>query len=456
MINMEQHKLFGTNGIRGTVNQDLTPDFVLTVAKAIGTYVGTGKIVIGRDTRFSGEYLKNIVSSTLISLNIDVIDVGIAPTPAIQLYCKKNKLFGIIITASHNPPEYNGIKCIDTDGTELSKEKEDEIESIFYSNKFIENHNLQTGNLYFFNNVNEEYINSVISKVDSKLIKSKKFKVLADCSNGASYYTTPELLRRLGCRVVTLNANPDGYFSGHYSEPRPENLKDLINLMRTSEFDLGIAHDGDADRAIFVDNAGNYIYGDKTLALVTKYMLIKKSGIIVTPVSTSSIVEEIVNKHNGKIVYTKVGAPIVSRTMIENDALFGGEENGGLIFPEHQYCRDGAMALAKILEIMAGTGKKMQELIEELPKYYQSKDSVKASNNQKEIIINKLTEKVKNKKIDLLDGLKIYEKEGWVLIRASGTEDIIRIYSDAKSESDALNLKDKYKKMLLELAQESF
>jgi phosphomannomutase/phosphoglucomutase len=452
MVSMEQQKLFGTNGIRGIVNRDLTPDFVLDVAKAIGTYIGKGKIVIGRDTRFSGEYLKNIVASTLISLNIDVIDLNIAPTPSIQLFCKKNNLFGIIITASHNPPEFNGIKCIDSDGTELSKEKENEIESIFYSKKFMENHNLQIGNLYVYNNANEEYISEVISKVDLNLIKSKKFKVVVDCSNGASFSTTPELLRRLGCSVVTLNANPDGYFSGHYSEPRPENLKDLITLMRTSEFDLGVAHDGDADRAIFVDNAGNFIYGDKTLALVTKYMLIEKSGIIVTPVSTSSIVEEMVNRHSGKIVYTRVGAPIVSRTMIENGALFGGEENGGLIFPEHQYCRDGAMALAKILEIMAVSGKDIKRLIEELPKYYQAKDSVKASGDQKEIVLKKLAEKIKNKKIDLMDGLKIYEKEGWVLIRPSGTEDIIRIYSDAKSESDALKLKDKYKKMLSELA----
>jgi len=452
MVSMEQQKLFGTNGIRGIVNLDLTPDFVLDVAKAIGTYIGKGKIVIGRDTRFSGEYLKNIVASTLISLNIDVIDLNIAPTPSIQLFCKKNNLFGIIITASHNPPEFNGIKCIDSDGTELSKEKENEIESIFYSKKFMENHNLQIGNLYVYNNANEEYISEVISKVDLNLIKSKKFKVVADCSNGASFSTTPELLRRLGCSVVTLNANPDGYFSGHYSEPRPENLKDLITLMRTSEFDLGVAHDGDADRAIFVDNAGNFIYGDKTLALVTKYMLIEKSGIIVTPVSTSSIVEEMVNRYSGKIVYTRVGAPIVSRTMIENGALFGGEENGGLIFPEHQYCRDGAMALAKILEIMAVSGKDIKRLIEELPKYYQAKDSVKASGDQKETVLKKLAEKIKNKKIDLMDGLKIYEKEGWVLIRPSGTEDIIRIYSDAKSESDALKLKDKYKKMLSELA----
>lgn len=454
---MEQQKLFGTNGIRGIVNREITPEFVLNVAKAIGTYIGNGrKIVIGRDTRFSGEYLKNILSSTLISLNIDIIDAGIAPTPAIQLFCKKNNIFGVIITASHNPPEYNGIKCIDADGTELSQEKEEEIEKIFFSKKFTENRDEQIGKSYSYNNINEEYISSVLAKIDVNLIKNKKFKVLVDCSNGVSLLTTPELLRRLGCKVVTLNANLDGYFSGHLSEPRPENLKDLITLMKTSEFDLGIAHDGDADRAIFVDNVGNFIYGDKSLALVTKYMLTNKNGIIVTPISTSSIIEEIVDQYNGKIVYTKVGAPIVSRTMIENGALFGGEENGGLIFPEHQYCRDGAMALAKILEIMANSGKSIQKLIGELPKYYQAKDSIKASKTEKELLLNKLAEKVKDKKIDTLDGLKIYEKEGWVLIRPSGTEDIIRIYSDAKSDNDAVNLKNKYKKLLSELAQKSF
>ena len=454
---MEPEKLFGTNGIRGVVNKELTPEFVLNVAKAIGTYLGKGKkIVIGRDTRCSGEYLKNILSSTLVLLNNDIIDVGISPTPAIQLFCKKNDIFGIVITASHNPPEYNGIKCISADGTELSQEKEEEIERIFFSKKFSENKDEQIGKLYSVNNINEEYINSVLSKVDLNQIKYKKFKVLVDCSNGASIFTTPELLRRLGCNVTTLNANPDGSFSGHPSEPKLENLKDLITLMKTSEFDLGIAHDGDADRAIFVDNAGNFISGDKSLALVTKYILSNKSGIIVTPISTSSIIEEIVYQYNGKIVYTKVGAPIVARTMIKNGALFGGEENGGLIFPEHQYCRDGAMAIVKILEIMADSGKSIQKLIEELPKYYQAKDSIRATKTEKESLLNKLRDIVKDKKIDTLDGLKVYEKEGWVLVRPSGTEDIIRIYSDAKSEENAINLKNKYKKLLVELTQKSF
>jgi phosphomannomutase/phosphoglucomutase len=296
---------------------------------AIGTYM-QGKIIVGTDTRVSNQMLKHAVFSGLLSSGCDVVDMNIAPTPAVQYAVKCADVNGgVIITASHNPPEFNGIKCIDVNGLETSHIDEEKIEAIY--------------------------------------LKKSRLKVVVDCANGAGCSVTPYLLRKLGCEVITLNAQPDGTFPGHNSEPVEENLSDLMKMVRSCNADVGVAHDGDADRAIFIDENGRYIYGDKTLALVAKEMVKEnKGGIVVTPISSSSCIEDVVKENGGKVEYTQVGSPIVARKMIETKAIFGGEENGGLIFPKHQYCRDAAMAAAKILEIIAKKGKKISELISEI------------------------------------------------------------------------------------------
>jgi len=301
---------------------------------------------------------------------------------------------------------------------------------------------------------NEEYIESILSHINVDKIRKRRFTVALDCANGASCFTTPYLLERLGCKVISINCQPDGAFPGHESEPKPENLKDLIFLVKASGTDLGIAHDGDADRAIFIDEKGRYIQGDKTLTLVAREIAKRQSGKFVTPVSTSMAFEEVVKKYGGEVIYTKVGAPIVARRMIETGAIFGGEENGGLIFPEHQYCRDGAMALAKILEIMAGETKSLGEMIDELPKYYQKKISVECENGKKKKVLERLVERLKSKKIDTMDGVKIIEEDWWILIRPSGTEPIYRIYGEAKSEEMLEGIIEKYRKILEEIVEE--
>ncbi len=442
-------RLFGTNGIRGKIGEDFTPDFLVNVGRAIGTYLPKGsKVILGKDTRISGDMVKNAVISGLLASGVDVIDIGIAPTPAIQLYTKRHGDFGIAITASHNPPEFNGVKCIAGDGTELPRKEEEKIENIFFSSNFRNVEWKNIGKYIKMNGANEEYIDSIISLVDREKIKERKFLVALDCANGASCFTSPYLLEKLGCRVISINCQPDGTFPGHPSEPKPENLKDLVSLVKDTHADLGIAHDGDADRAIFVDDKGRYLYGDKTLALVAKEIVKEKKGVVVTPVSSSMALEEVVKNEGGNVIYTKVGAPIVARKMIEVNAIFGGEENGGLIFPEHQYCRDGAMALAKILEILAKSGKKLSELIDELPKYYQMKISVKCENEKKEKVLEKLKEELKDENINTLDGVKIIGKDWWVLIRPSGTEPIYRIYAEAKDKHTLARILEKYKNIL--------
>ncbi|MEA2053756.1 MAG: phosphoglucosamine mutase [Candidatus Thermoplasmatota archaeon] len=439
-------RLFGTNGVRGVTNKDMTVELALKLGKSIGTFF-KGDIVIGADTRTSNEMLEDAVIAGLLSTGCNVFDAGMISSPALQYHVKESdKKGGVIITASHNPPEFNGIKVIDGDGTELGKEKEDKIEDIYFNEKWGAAEWNKIGNVYKIE-ATETYIDAVLSKVDVDAIKRKGFTVVLDCGNGAGCVAEPYILSKLGCRVITLNAHPDGTFPGRNAEPIKENVGELMNMVRECGADAGIAYDGDADRAIFIDERGEYVYGDKTLAIISAYMVERKGGKIVTPVSTSSCVEELVRKKGGEIVYTRVGSPIVARKMIEIDATFGGEENGGLIFPSHQYCRDGGMASAAILEIMALKDKKLSELAKEVPEYHLVKIKVKCDSKKKQEIMDAF---IKNEdgNVDLTDGAKIYLKDAWVLVRPSGTEPIIRIYAEGKEIETARRLANEYKEKL--------
>ena len=433
-------ELFGTNGVRGTVNEEMNTDLALDLAKAIGTWIGKDKVVaIGTDTRDSNYMLKNAVSSGLMATGCDVIDLGEVPTPGIQYYTKELADFGVAITASHNPPEFNGIKCVDDDGTELIKWMEEEIEDIYFSKDF---------DLVSWDEVGkkkkddalEMYSKAIMDKIDKETIKSAKPKILLDCANGAGCNLTPYLLRELGCKVITINAQPDGSFPGHNSEPTPENLQDLISLTSEIDVDLGIAHDGDADRTIFIDEDGEYIHGDRILTLIARELVKEKDGgIVVTPVSSSSSVADVVEDNGGELIYTAVGSPIVARRMMEEDAVFGGEENGGLIFADHQFCRDGPMTAAKIVEMVAKNGK-LSDMIKELPQYSLEKRGVECPDDLKDPLMERLKEVYSETDYDDTDGLKIYYDDGWVLIRPSGTEPKYRIYSEASDKSKAENL----------------
>ncbi len=450
-------KLFGTNGIRGVVNKDMNTDLALNIGKAWGTYlkktIKKPKLAIGTDARLSNHMLKNAITSGLLSTGCDVVDVGLVPTPTLQYFVKEKDFdSGVIITASHNPPDFNGIKGVASDGTEFSKDIEEEIEKIYFEKSFSLTSWKDVGKISFSNDAIDLYINGILKNIDVDLIKKKNFHIVLDCGNGAGSVVTPKLLEKLGCKITELYCKPDGMFPGHNSEPLPENLTELISKVPEVNADLGAAQDGDADRAIFVDEKGKYIWGDKTLALGARYATEKKGGIAVTPVTTSSCFDDVVKQNNGKIIHTAVGSPIVARVMIDKKSVFGGEENGGLIFPEMQYCRDSAMSIAKILEIMAKKDKKLSELIGEIPKYEVFKTKLPCPNDKKDIIMKKLIEETRNDKkileIDETDGVKLYFENGWVLTRPSGTEPIFRVYSESKDKKTAEGLANKYKKIV--------
>jgi len=453
-------KLFGTNGIRGVVNKDMNCDLALGIGKAWGTLIKRTiqkpKVAIGTDARLSNDMLKNAISAGLLATGCDVTDVGVVPTPTLQ-YTVREKGFdsGVIITASHNPPYFNGIKGVAGDGTEFTKDVEDEIEKIFFEKKFLLSDWKNVGKISFWNGSIDLYIEGILKTVDVNKIKSKKFHVVLDCGNGAGSFVAPKLLEKLGCKTTYLFCEPDGTFPGHNSEPLPENLTVLIKKVPEVKADIGVVQDGDADRAIFIDEKGTYIWGDKTLALGAKYATKENGGITVTPVTTSSCFDDVVLKNNGSVIHTAVGSPIVARVMIKEKAVFGGEENGGLIFPEMQYCRDSAMSIAKILEIMTKENKKLSELIDEIPKYEVYKTKMLCPDDKKEIVMKTLakqTKKDKNvKQVDETDGVKLYLNEGWVLMRPSGTEPIFRVYAESKDKIKAEEIALTYKKITEDL-----
>lgn len=449
----KSRRLFGTNGIRGVVNKDLTPEFALKIGEAIGTFFEQGKILLGYDGRVSNIMLANAVTSGLASTGCDVYDAGMAPTPCIQYAVRNHHLDGgVMITASHNPPEYNGIKVMAKDGVEIPRRQEIKIETTFFENGAHRAEWDKVGHTYVLPNVLEEYKEAIKRHVDVEAIGEKDYHVVVDAANGVGSLVTPCLLRELGCRVTTINANIDGAFPNRLPEPRPENLNDLIVAVKTVKADFGVAFDGDADRAIFVDEEGEVQWGDRTFALVEKDFLQKHRGeTVVTPVSSSRIVMDVAEKYGGKVVWTEVGSTIVSYTMKKLKAKLGGEENGGVFYGAHQPVRDGAMTTALILSIMAKTGKTLSQLLNGLPRYHLEKDKMECPNELKEAVFKRLAAETKHLNPETVDGIKLlFPDKSSILIRPSGTEPIYRFYAEAKTKEKAAALVKEYKGMLRE------
>lgn len=431
-------RLFGTNGIRGVVGKDFTPDLALRVARAIATVRGPVTLAVGRDTRSSGPMVRAAVVSGLLASGAHVIDLGILPTPALQYYVKERGLDGgVIVTASHNPPEWNGIKVVDEHGMEVPREVEETIEGLVASGEFASPAWREVGTAASAGDGLETYMRGIATKVNRDAIAKRRPHVVVDPGNGAACLTTPFLLQRLGCRVTTINAQPDGAFPGRKPEPTAENLASLRSLVYSLRADLGIAHDGDADRAAVVDERGEFVDGDRLLALLAGEVVRESPGLVVTPVSSSSCVEDVVRAAGGRIEYTKVGAPLVARAIYGKGALFGGEENGGMIFPGHLFARDGGMTAAKVVELLSLRDRPFSELLAAIPRYYLKKSSVPCPPDRREAVMARIRELAADRKVDATDGLKVYGDGGWVLLRPSGTEAILRIYAEGKTADQA-------------------
>ncbi len=453
---MVEKRLFGTFGVRRTANDVLTPEFASRLAASYGSIV-KGTVAIGGDTRTSTPMLKQAITAGLLSSGCDVVDLGILPTPAIQYAVRNYYDGGIIVTASHNPPKYNGLKFVDEFGIGTPDDMELEVERLYFDDEPTRVNWDEIGQIFTNESIIDEYIDETLKRVDVEAIRARKLKVVVDCGSGAGSFTAPYLLKKLGCEVTSLNCQADGFFPGRNPEPIEPNLQDLIATVKDLGADIGLAHDGDADRTICIDEKGNFVLGDKTFALVERQMLKENDGgIIVTTVATSQAIYDIAEEYGGEVIATAVGDLLVARELKEKDGLFGGEENGGLIFPDFVYGRDAAMTVAKILETLVKEDKPLSELIAELPVYYQEKLKIECPDDQKQEVMANIAKEIKDTtdfNLDTTDGVKILKDDGWVIIRPSGTEPIFRCFAESDSQDKAnemanwgISLVEKYRK----------
>jgi len=437
-------KLFGTNGVRGVFSEDFTLEFVHDLVLAISTYFKEGTILVGYDGRNSSNVISKLVCSTLNFAGINCDLAGLVPTPCLEFATKKlGYNGGIMITASHNPPEYNGIKPVASDGVEVSREDENVIEEIFFKKNWKQNSSTW-GSTKNDDRAVQTYLDGIKSQIDVSKIKSKNLKVVLDLGNGAQSVTAIKLCEQLGCEIITINREIDGSFSGRGPEPTPYNLQELSSTVVKNNADLGIAFDGDGDRSIFCDSKGMLLSGDKSALLLSNYLLKKNpNSKIVTCVNSGNSINEIVTQTNSTVIRTKVGSIEVSRKMITENALLGFEENGGFMFGKHNYVRDGGMTLALFLELLASSNKSMSEELATLPLSFTTKDKISCKKEDADKIISKLLAEFPN--ADTTDGIKIvFDNKNWVMVRPSGTEPIIRIYVESDSEKNLEILMKKY------------
>jgi len=427
-------KFFGTNGIRGIFSEDFTLEFVHDMTLAIGTYFKKGPVLIGYDGRDSSPVICKVISSALNSIGIDCNIAGIVPTPCLEFAVKTLEYSGgIMITASHNPSQYNGIKPAANDGVEISRDDELVIEDIFLQKKWIQNSD-NLGSTGKEERTIDVYLKGIISHIDSKLIESKHFKVVLDLGNGAQAVAAPDFCKMLQCETFLINENIDGSFPGRGSEPTPQNLSKLSETVIANNADVGIAFDGDGDRSIFCDNKGNILTGDKSALSLMRHILKKNpNSLVVTCLNSGSNTEVLAREFNSKVIRTKVGSVEVSRKMVPTDALIGFEENGGFMYGKHNQVRDGCMTLALMLDLLATSEKSIYEYVTSLPRSFTTKDKIGCSPENVSKLIISLKNEFPNS--DTTDGIKItIDPKNWVMIRPSGTEPIVRVYAESESQ----------------------
>jgi len=449
------------SGIRGTVNgpntKNLTPIDVVQYTSAYGTWINKknqnkGKtIVLGRDGRISGSVLLELVKSTLISMGINIIDIGLSTTPTTQIIVQKKKAEGgIILTASHNPKNWNALKLFNSKGEFLIGEEAEEIFRIVEEGKYEFMKEDDYGKIHESFNSFQIHIDEVknLKLVNCEKIINKKFKVVVDGINSSGGVIVPELLKQLGCSVIEINCEPDGNFA-HNPEPLDKNLSQLKKTVKEEKADLGIALDPDVDRLVFVCENGLLFGEENTIVACSDYVLSKTKGSTVSNMSSSMSLELISKKHGCDYHSSKVGEINVVEKMKEVNAIIGGEGNGGVIYPESHYGRDALVGIVLFLSHLSELNIKTSELLDIYPKFYMIKDKINLNENfDFDQLKNKMKEFYKEQDIDLRDGVKIKFDESWLHIRKSNTEPIIRIYTEAKSQLKCNEIIEDFKNLI--------
>jgi phosphomannomutase len=422
------------SGIRGIVGESLTPQLIIKFAEAFSTYIGGGKIAVGSDTRPSAEMVKNAVFAGLLSCGASPVDLGILPIPSLQIYTKEKGLDGAIsITASHNPVEWNALKLIRKGGHYLYPYEAEELLDVYYQGRFQR--------VTHPDKIEREkdpftiHKNKIFGRIDAKMIRQKKLRVVVDPCGGAAFPYVLDFLEGLGAETTCVNCELTEGFPRN-PEPVPENLGTLCEAVKEHKADVGFAQDADADRLAAVDERGVPIGEEYTLALAVDYHLKKKEkSPVVVNLSTSRVTEDIADMAGVQFFRSMVGEINVARMMEDKGAKIGGEGNGGIMIADVHTCRDSFAGMATILESMAWSGKKLSELRKELPDYFMIKDKVKASFREARVILNKIGRKYRDGWIQTMDGLRVDYPDFWLHVRPSNTEPVVRIQVEATSET---------------------
>jgi phosphomannomutase len=439
----------GISGIRGIVGDGLDPDTIIKYTNAYADFIGKGSVVIGRDARITGEMVNQITSGTLLAKGIDVIDIGICPTPTVQFNVKKLKAQGgIAISASHNPNEWNALKLLNGTGQFLSPDEYVQMQKFLQNDKQNYKSWDKVGHWTEYSTGIQNHIDAIfdlgIIYVDE--IRKKRFKVLVDCVNGAGAYVIPGFLKEFGCEVIEMNCEKTGIFP-RLPEPLPENLTETMKKVKESKADLGIVVDPDVDRLVLITDKGEPFIEENTITQIVQFVLSRKKGNVVVNLSTTRAVDDVARKFGCEVFRSAVGEANVVKKMKEVNAVIGGEGSGGVIFPELHYGRDALVGIALTLQHLTDYGKSISSLKNELPKYFIVKKKIEVSNNPDESI-QKLIDKFSKEKINTEDGLRVDFADHWVHFRKSNTEPIIRIIVEAQAEVEAKELSKKYLKLI--------
>ncbi|HIB99601.1 TPA: phosphoglucosamine mutase [Candidatus Poribacteria bacterium] len=438
-----ENLIISASGVRGTIGGSFSPTEISRFATAFGTLIGGQTVVVGRDTRTSGEMVRGSLISGLVATGCDVIDVGVCPTPTILLTSKKIGAEGsVTITASHNPIDWNGLKLATKSGRLLSADAQRQFQEIYKSEKA----NLvswdQLGSVETDDSAIDYHIAQILELdwINLDQIRHRSLKVAIDAGNGAGSIISPMLLRQLGCEVIEINCTPNGIFP-RSSEPNQEALKELCQVTKSEGAHVGLAHDGDADRLVLVSDQGVPLSSEYTYALIADFLIGRRNGNLVATVSTSRMLDDVADKYGVELHRTPVGVGYVVEKMEQIGAALGGEGTGGVIYPEILHTADGITSIAAIVQLLASSNKNVMDLVSLIPRYWMDKKKIDMpSQDVSEAVLDSVLTVFENDDLDTMDGVKRIWDDKWVNIRKSGTEPVIRVFSEARSIQEAKDL----------------
>ena len=437
------------SGIRGIVGDGLNPEIIIKYTSAYADFIGAGKVIIGRDARITGEMFNQITTGTLLTKGIDVIDIGICPTPTVQFNVKKLKANGgIAISASHNPNEWNALKLLNGTGQFLSPDEYIQMQKYFENNEPKYKSWDKIGKWTQYPKGIQNHVDAIfdLGIIYLDEIRKKKFKVVLDCVNGAGAYLLPQFLMDFGCEVIEMNCEKTGIFP-RLPEPLPENLTETMKKVKEVNADLGIVVDPDVDRLVLITDKGEAFIEENTITQIVQFVLSRKKGNVVVNLSTTRAVDEVAKKYNCSVFRSSVGEANVVKKMKEMKAVIGGEGSGGVIFPELHYGRDALVGIALTLQHLTDYGKSISSLKNELPQYFIVKKKIEVTKDPDEVI-QRLINQFSGQQINIEDGLRVDFEDHWVHFRKSNTEPIIRIIAEAKSKAEAESYSEKYLELI--------